>query len=129
MLPDGNVNPGDMTSFNHYALGAIAQWLHSTVAGLTAASPGYRDIVFRPRPGGGITWAKATHDSPYGRIGIRWDLHASGSLAVCTTVPTGTRARIEWPDGEVTPLPTGTTTTWHPHPAGAAQAGRARPVS
>ncbi|MCX4768046.1 glycoside hydrolase family 78 protein [Streptomyces sp. NBC_01275] len=113
MLPDGTVNPGEMTSFNHYALGAIAQWLHTTVAGLTAASPGYRDIVFRPQPGGGITWAGAAHESPYGRVAIRWELHASG-VEARTTVPTGTTARIEWPDGGVTTLPTGTTTTWRP---------------
>src|SRR5438067_10148526 len=88
MLPDGTVNPGEMTSFNHYALGAVAQWLHTTVAGLSASAPGYRDIVFRPRPGGGISWASATHESPYGRVAIRWDLHADG-LKVRTTVPTG----------------------------------------
>ncbi|MGA5200472.1 family 78 glycoside hydrolase catalytic domain [Streptomyces variegatus] len=110
MLPDGTVNPGEMTSFNHYALGAIAQWLHTTVAGLTAASPGYRDIVFRPRPGGGITWASAAHESPYGGVAIRWDLHDSG-IEVHTTVPTGATARIEWPDGGVTTLTSGTTTT------------------
>ncbi|MGI0501413.1 hypothetical protein ABY44_00005, partial [Burkholderia sp. ZZQ-2] len=33
MLPDGTVNPGTMTSFNHYALGAVADWLHRSVAG------------------------------------------------------------------------------------------------
>ncbi|WSQ13065.1 glycoside hydrolase family 78 protein [Streptomyces sp. NBC_01231] len=114
MLPDGTVNPGEMTSFNHYALGAIAQWLHTTVAGLTAASPGYRDIVFRPRPGGGITSAAAAHESPYGRVAIRWELHASG-IKVHTTVPTGAKAQIDWPDGGVTPLAPGTTTTtWRP---------------
>jgi len=74
-LPDGTVNPGEMTSFNHYALGAIAQWLHTTVAGLTANAPGYRDIIFRPRPGGGITWAGAAHESPYGRVAIQGANH------------------------------------------------------
>lgn len=111
MLPDGTVNPGEMTSFNHYALGTVAQWLHTTVAGLTAATPGYRDIVFRPRPGGGITWARAVHESPYGRVAIRWELHSSG-IQVHTTVPTGATARIEWPDGGVTALDAGNTTTW-----------------
>jgi alpha-L-rhamnosidase len=109
LLPDGMVNPGGMTSFNHYAFGAIAQWLHTTVAGLTSASPGYRDIVFRPRPGGGLTWASAEHESPYGRIGIRWELQPDG-ITVSATVPTGTRARIEWPDQAVTVLTSGTTT-------------------
>jgi alpha-L-rhamnosidase len=113
MLPDGTVNPGEMTSFNHYALGAIAQWLHTTVAGLSAAAPGYREVVFRPRPGGGLSWAEAAHESPYGRVAIRWELHAS-QLEVRTTVPTGASARIEWPDGSVTNLPAGATTTRRP---------------
>ncbi|MFF4633895.1 family 78 glycoside hydrolase catalytic domain [Streptomyces griseorubiginosus] len=114
MLPDGSVNPGEMTSFNHYALGAVAEWLHGTVAGLGASEPGYRGIVFRPRPGGGITWAHAAHESPYGRVEIRWDLDESG-LTVRATVPTGTTARVDWPDGGVTVLPTGTTTVRRAH--------------
>ena len=40
LLPDGTVNPGTMTSFNHYALGAVADWLHRVVAGLAPAAPG-----------------------------------------------------------------------------------------
>ena len=50
MLPDGTVNPGEMTSFNHYALGAVADWMHRTVAGLAPLEPGYRRILFRPSP-------------------------------------------------------------------------------
>jgi alpha-L-rhamnosidase len=49
MLPDGSVNTGWMTSFNHYALGAIADWLHRYAAGLAPATPGYRRIRVRPR--------------------------------------------------------------------------------
>ena len=110
MLPNGMVNPGQMTSFNHYALGAIAEWLHTTVAGLAAGAPGYREIVFRPRPGGGLTWAGAAHETPYGRAEIRWELHGT-DLEVTTTVPIGTTARIEWADGTVTRLSAGTVTT------------------
>ncbi|MGN6672952.1 MAG: family 78 glycoside hydrolase catalytic domain, partial [Thermomicrobiales bacterium] len=51
MLPDGSINPGEMTSFNHYALGAVADWLHRTVGGLAPAEPGYRRIEIRPQPG------------------------------------------------------------------------------
>ena len=40
MLPDGSINPGEMTSFNHYALGAVADFLHRVVAGLAPAAPG-----------------------------------------------------------------------------------------
>jgi alpha-L-rhamnosidase len=110
MLADGTLNPGNMTSFNHYAFGAIAHWLHTTVAGIGQDAPGYRKIVFRPRPGGGITWAVATHETPYGAAGIRWEL-TGDTLTVRTTVPTGTTARIEWPDGAITSLEGGTIDT------------------
>ncbi|MFC0436926.1 alpha-L-rhamnosidase C-terminal domain-containing protein [Kutzneria buriramensis] len=91
----------------------MAQWLHTTVAGLSTAAPGYGEVVFRPRPGGGLTWAEAAHQSPYGRVAIRRELHAS-RIEVRTTVRTGASARIEWPDGSVTNVPTGTTTTLRP---------------
>jgi len=71
MLPDGRVNPGEMTSFNHYALGAVADWLHRTVAGLAPGAPGYRRLVVAPRPGGGLTHAAASHETPYGRADVR----------------------------------------------------------
>src|SRR5918996_5119946 len=66
MLPDGSVNPGQMTSFNHYAFGAIADWLHRVVAGLAPAAPGYRELEVRPVPGRGLTRASARHRTPYG---------------------------------------------------------------
>ena len=50
LLPDGTVNPGEMTSFNHYALGAVADWLHRTVAGLAPDAPGYARLRIAPRP-------------------------------------------------------------------------------
>ena len=64
LLPDGSVNPGEMTSFNHYAFGAVADWLHRTVAGLAPAEPGYRRIEIRPRIGGGLdVCARPTRDT------------------------------------------------------------------
>ena len=66
LLPDGMVNPSGMTSFNHYALGAVADWLHGTVAGLAPAEPGYRRLRVEPRPGGGLTHANARLRTPYG---------------------------------------------------------------
>ena len=61
LLPDGLVNPGEMTSFNHYALGAVADWLHRTVGGLAPATPGYQHLAVQPHPGGGLTYARATY--------------------------------------------------------------------
>ncbi len=114
LLPDGSVNPGEMTSFNHYALGAIADWLHRTVAGLAPAAPGYRRILVRPRPGGGLTWVKAAHETPYGRAEVAWRLH-EGELTVDVTVPQGTEATIDLPGAEPTRAGPGTHTFHAPH--------------
>ncbi|MFC3998943.1 family 78 glycoside hydrolase catalytic domain [Nocardiopsis sediminis] len=98
LLPDGTVNPGEMTSFNHYALGAVADWLHRVVAGLSPAAPGYRTVLVRPRPGGGLTWARAVHDSPYGRIETAWR-REGGRFTLDVVVPVGVTARVETPGG------------------------------
>jgi alpha-L-rhamnosidase len=99
LRPDGTVNPGTMTSFNHYALGAVADWLHRVVAGIAPATAGYRRILFRPQPGGGFTHASAEHETPYGRAAIEWRLD-DGTLRVEVTVPTGSDATVELPWGE-----------------------------
>ncbi|WP_308467035.1 glycoside hydrolase family 78 protein [Rathayibacter soli] len=99
LRPDGTVNPGTMTSFNHYALGAVADWLHRVVAGLSPTTPGYRCIRFRPRPGGGLTHASAEHETPYGRAAIAWRID-DGRLTVDVTVPTGASGTVELPGGE-----------------------------
>lgn len=106
MRPDGTVNPGAMTSFNHYALGAVVDWLYRTVAGLAPAAPGYRRIRFAPQPGGGLTHAQATHDTPYGRASIQWTL-TEGEFTVNVQVPTGTTAELVLPDGSVRELASG----------------------
>ncbi len=99
MLPDGSINPGDMTSFNHYALGAVADWLHRTVAGLAPAAPGYRELLVAPRPGPGINSASAEHDTPYGRAAVSWTLTGGTAFALELTVPPSTTATVQLPDG------------------------------
>jgi alpha-L-rhamnosidase len=99
LLPDGTVNPGTMTSFNHYALGAVADWMHRTIAGLRASAPGYREIRFAPRPGGGITEATARHECPYGTVSVSWKATVDG-LDVALTVPTGTTAVLDLPGAD-----------------------------
>jgi len=99
MLPDGSINPGEMTSFNHYALGAVADWLHRTVAGLAPAAPGYREIRVAPRPGGGLTHAAARHVTPYGLAAVSWT-RADGRFAVEVTVPAGTVAHLDLPGAD-----------------------------
>jgi alpha-L-rhamnosidase len=99
MLPDGSINPGEMTSFNHYALGAVADWMHRVLAGLAPGAPGYRTLVVAPRPGGGIASAKAAHLTPYGLAEVSWE-RADGRLIVDVGVPVGTVAAVRLPDSE-----------------------------
>ena len=112
MLPDGSINPGEMTSFNHYALGAVADWMHRTVAGLAPAAPGYTAVRFAPRPGGGLTWAAASLETQRGRVAIRWDQTPEG-LRVETTLPHGVPGVLSLPDGRELQVGPGTTTTHH----------------
>ncbi|MFF8447667.1 alpha-L-rhamnosidase C-terminal domain-containing protein [Streptomyces leeuwenhoekii] len=70
---------------------------------MTAAAPGYRDIVFRPRPGGGISWARTRHDTPYGIVSLAWEATGTG-LIVYAEVPDGCRATAELPGCPPVPL-------------------------
>ncbi|MEU1851279.1 family 78 glycoside hydrolase catalytic domain [Streptomyces sp. NPDC019990] len=99
LLPDGTVNPGEMTSFNHYALGAVADWLHRSVAGLGEAGPGWKRLRVAPVPGGTLTRAYAAHLTPYGRAEAGWERHGD-TLTVTAVVPPNTTAVIQLPGGE-----------------------------
>ncbi|CAN5760435.1 hypothetical protein BH09VER1_BH09VER1_13160 [soil metagenome] len=98
--PEKGFQDKGMNSFNHYAYGAVGAWMYRSVAGLELDlhEPGYRHIIFRPRPGGTITWAEAQLETPQGRAGIRWDLKAE-SLEMSLTVPEGSRATLSPPAG------------------------------
>jgi alpha-L-rhamnosidase len=93
MLPDGSINPGQMTSFNHYALGAVADWMHRRVAGLAPAAPGYRELDVRPVPGRNLTFASARHLTPYGEAKVSWQ-RQDGQLTLDVTVPVGASATV-----------------------------------
>ncbi|KRF22933.1 family 78 glycoside hydrolase catalytic domain [Phycicoccus sp. Soil802] len=99
MLPDGTINPGEMTSFNHYALGAVADWMHRTIAGIAPLAPGYDRVLIAPRPGGGLTWAKGALDTRHGTIASDWSLDDQGTLSLRVTVPQGVEATVRLPDG------------------------------
>ena len=77
MLPDGSINPGEMTSFNHYALGAVADWRHRELAGLTALEPGYSRVRIAPQPVPGVDHAMTAFDAPWGAIEISWSREGS----------------------------------------------------
>lgn len=99
MLPDGTVNPGEMTSFNHYALGSVADWLHRVVAGLAPGAPGYRRILIAPQPLRALQDASARHITPYGVASTSWRRTADGIL-VEAEVPPNTTAVVALPGRE-----------------------------
>jgi alpha-L-rhamnosidase len=99
MLPNGSINLGEMTSFNHYALGAVADWMHRTVAGLAPGAPGYAEITIRPIPGGELTSASARHLTPYGEASVAWR-RENGRFHLEVVVPPGTRASVHVPGRE-----------------------------
>jgi alpha-L-rhamnosidase len=75
MLPDGSVNPGEMTSFNHYALGSVADWMHSTIVGLRPLTSGWKRFRVQPRPGGDLRDARGRFISSYGEIVVSWSIN------------------------------------------------------
>ena len=102
LKPDGTVNTSTMTSFNHYALGAIVDWLHRTVAGLAPEEPGYRRVRVRPRPGGGLTSAAARLLTDHGTVDVSWVL-SDGVLRVEVQTPVPAVIDLPWLQTEVGP--------------------------
>jgi alpha-L-rhamnosidase len=103
MRPDGSINPGEMTSFNHYALGAIADWMHRVIGGLAPAAPGYRQITVAPHPGGGLTRARARHITPYGPAECAWQIQ-DGQISVDVIVPPNSSALVSLPGSDQPPV-------------------------
>jgi alpha-L-rhamnosidase len=94
--PDAGFYAPRMNSFNHYAFGAVGDWMYRYLAGLEPVEPGYRRTEIRPRPGGGFTSARAAHTSLYGEHVSGWRL-ADGRLEVEVQVPANTSAGVVLP--------------------------------
>lgn len=88
----------DMNSFNHYAYGAIGAWLYNTVAGINPdpAQPGYKHIILKPQPGGGLDFARATLQTPYGEVVSDWKF-AGGEFTYDVVIPPNTSATVHLP--------------------------------
>ena len=84
-----------MNSFNHYAYGAVGEWLFESVLGIAPVEAGYKKIKIAPVIGGGLTYARGYHDSPYGRIESAWETDGETVTLKCT-IPKDTTAVIEF---------------------------------
>lgn len=101
MLPDSTLNTGEMTSFNHYALGSVGDWLHSVVGGIRPREAGWKSFHVAPRPGGTLRNARVAFESPYGRIECAWSLKpmdGDNSFQMSVSVPPNTQAWVVLPD-------------------------------
>ena len=96
--PDGTFQDTGMNSFNHYAYGAIGDWMYRVMAGLEIdpAAPGYKHVIIRPQPGGGFTSVKATHETIRGTVGSEWTLDG-GRFELVVTVPANAQATVSLP--------------------------------
>lgn len=97
---DGFQSP-KMNSFNHYSLGSVGEWLYRYVAGLDLGwdGPGYRRVLIRPHPGGGLTHATAQYDSVRGTIRSAWQAD-NGAFRLDVSLPANTTATISLPVAE-----------------------------
>jgi alpha-L-rhamnosidase len=100
--PDGSFQDVGMNSFNHYAYGAIGEWLYRYVAGLDLdpEMPGYKHILLAPHPGGGLTNANAEFLSIYGKVKSAWKLEGNDFIYE-VTVPANTTATVTLPSAQV----------------------------
>ncbi|MEO8624945.1 MAG: alpha-L-rhamnosidase C-terminal domain-containing protein, partial [bacterium] len=96
--PDSSFQETSMNSFNHYAYGAIGDWMVRVVAGLDLddSAPAYKHLVIHPQPGGTLTSARADLMTQYGNAASGWKLE-SGRLTVDVRVPVNTRATVRLP--------------------------------
>jgi alpha-L-rhamnosidase len=96
--PDGSFQDAGMNSFNHYAYGAVGEWMYSTLAGLGVddGAPGYKHVIIAPRPGGTIMSARARHHSMYGPVSSAWEGKA-GRFTLSVELPPNATATVVLP--------------------------------
>ena len=97
---------GVMISYNHYASGAVGDFLYRRVLGVEPIEAGYRKFRVCPVLGGGMSEAKGSVKTPYGKIEVHWEKQG-GVFSVSVRVPVGTACELTLPDGGTETLPSG----------------------
>ncbi|RYD74805.1 MAG: alpha-L-rhamnosidase, partial [Sphingobacteriales bacterium] len=95
---DGSFQTADMNSFNHYAYGAIGDWMYKNIAGINpvASKPGYKEILIAPEPGGNLTSASGSLETVYGKVSSSWIIE-NGIFKLDVVIPANTTATILLP--------------------------------
>ncbi|MFF9120666.1 family 78 glycoside hydrolase catalytic domain [Streptomyces massasporeus] len=96
IMPDGEFGPVDMNSFNHYAYGAVGDWMFQNIGGLSLIEPGYKRSRIAPVPGGNLTRGSGSLHTVHGLLSSRWT-DRDGVFTVKVTVPVNTVAEVHVP--------------------------------
>jgi alpha-L-rhamnosidase len=91
--PDSTFQDAGMNSFNHYAYGAIGDWMYRVSAGIEALEPGYKQILIQPHFTKRLDYSKASYESSYGKIASGWE-RKSGKILLKVNIPENTNALI-----------------------------------
>jgi alpha-L-rhamnosidase len=107
--PDGTFEAASMNSYNHYAYGAIGDWMYRVIAGIDTKTeaPGYKQIVIKPTIGGNLQSVAADYETNYGKVSSHWKV-TGGSVALDVEIPANATATVYIPStGNATLLESG----------------------
>lgn len=96
--PDGSFETPTMNSYNHYAYGAIGDWMYRDIAGIDTKTdaPGYKQIIIKPEVNGRLTFASADYETPYGKVSSHWKKE-DGRVILDVEIPANTTGTIYIP--------------------------------
>ena len=97
VLEDGTMSGTMMNSLNHFAFGAVVEYLYRDVAGLKALEPGFRKASIAPQISKKLGFARLSYDSVYGTFRSEWKIQKDGSVNILVEVPFGCSAEVELP--------------------------------
>ncbi len=97
---DSTFQDAGMNSFNHYAYGAIGDWIYRVSAGIETLKPGYRHLLIQPNPTEKLDYSRASFESSYGTVASGWE-RKDGKVLVRIKIPANTVATIKLPAREV----------------------------
>lgn len=102
--PDGEFWPADMNSYNHYAYGAVADWMYEYCAGIrpVEANPGFEEILFKPTPTKKLEFFEASYYSVKGLIESSWKWE-NGVVKYKIVTPSVATAIINGKEYKLTP--------------------------
>jgi alpha-L-rhamnosidase len=93
---DSTFQDAGMNSFNHYAYGAIGDWMYRVSAGIETGGPGYKHLVIQPHPTEKLTYSKASFESSYGTVASGWE-RKDNKIVVTVKIPANSTATIILP--------------------------------